>query len=63
MNVFYSTNNGERTGRASNFFRSEPDAVTIAAGQSEKAIEMGIKARYEVASCDDSTVVDKKSIR
>lgn len=63
MNVHYSTTNGERTGRASPFYSDIKDAGLKAASQSVKASGMGIKSRYEVASCDESELSQGEKVR
>ena len=63
MNVFYTTTNGEPSGRASNHFRDEDVAAVKVNNQNVKAGDMGLETRYAVAEIDESQVADKKSIR
>ena len=61
-NVFYSTTNGERDGRASHFFKNQARCQGVIDAQNEKAVDMDIKSRYQMATAVD-TDVDPKNIR
>ena len=63
MNVYYSTTNGQRDGRASYFLRSVDAAEEKVAEQNIKAEAMGIETRYELAETPEATIQDRKSIR
>ena len=60
--IYYSTNNGKRDGRASYFFRDRNLADERVDQQNGKAASMGLDPCYKVASCDDADV-EKKDIR
>ena len=54
--VYYVTTNGERSGRSSLIYRTEGSAQGIVDNQNKRAEELGIKARYQLASCDEGDV-------
>jgi hypothetical protein len=60
--LYYTTINGETTGRASYFFRSKDNAQERCDYQNARAKGIGIKARYSVSK-HDSYGVDSKDIR
>lgn len=59
-NVYFTTHNSDRTGRASYFFNSESDAKARCDDQNKRASEMGMKVKYAVCSVDKSTVEAKE---
>lgn len=61
-NLYYTTMNGETTGRASYFFRSKDNAQKRCHDQNARAESMGIKARYKLAE-HDGAGVEAKDIR
>ena len=63
--LYYSSSNGEREGRASHFFKDKAIAEAAVTGQNSKAESMGVKTRYVLTTCLDSSVAGelRKSIR
>lgn len=61
-NVFYTTRNGERDGRASHFWTIQKKADDVCKEQNARAEQLGVEARYTVKSVDQSTV-DQKDVR
>jgi hypothetical protein len=61
-NLYFTTINGESTGRASYFFRSKDNAQNRCNDQNKRAENMGIKARYAVVE-HDGHGVEAKDIR
>ena len=62
MTVYFSTTNGERSGRNSKFFKLNIHATEAVEVHNQRAMKAGIAARYEVASCD-SEGIEPKEIR
>ena len=60
--VYYTTMNGNITGCASYFFRDEKDAKQKQREQNDKAMNLGIKAFYNVAEVNIKNV-DPKLVR
>ena len=50
-------------GRASHCFKSKESAEKIKASQNARAKAIGLKVRYEVASCDDDALPRNESAR
>jgi len=63
MNVHYSTLNGDRTGRASHFYRDDSKALAQTVHQNLKARNMGVNFEYEVAKCDESLIPKTEKVR
>jgi hypothetical protein len=62
MQVYYTTINGERSGRASRAFRDQAKAVELAQVQNGKAEAMGLDVRYTYVDGDEADF-DRKDIR
>lgn len=60
MAIYYTTINGKLSGRASYGFKDKAKAATTAYDQNARARNMGIKAQYEVASCEDGDIASKE---
>ncbi len=60
MAIFYTTINGNLSGRASYGFEIESDAQEVADAQNARAENLGIKARYEVWACEESEIQAKE---
>lgn len=61
MSLHYTTSNGEESGRASHFHRDIKNAEQKCEEQNARAVELGVKVRYTVASTDRE--VEAKEIR
>lgn len=59
---FVSTNGG-KTGRSSHFFFDSGKAKEIADIQNKRAVDLGIKTRYEVATISEKEVTLPDKIR
>lgn len=62
MTLYFSSTNGERSGRNSKFFKLNIHATDAVEVHNQRAMKLGIAARYEVASCV-SDGIDPKEIR
>lgn len=60
--LYYTSTNGERTGRASYFFRDKDNAKTLCGKQNDKAELMKLDARYTVCATP-ATGIESKEIR
>lgn len=58
--LYYSTTNGKREGRASKFFQSTTSALLKVKAQNEKAEDMGLTTTYEMGTEDSSNVPAKE---
>lgn len=61
MNVFYSSTNGKRDGRASRFYKNQAVAQGCVDKQNGKAEHLQISTRYELTTTTDKDV-DAKDI-
>lgn len=62
MEVYYTSLNGEREGRASRFYKSKDAAESKLSKQNGMAEYLGVKSRYVLVSTPDKGIESKEIV-